>query len=132
MMRLLSVDDMVLFHEKIILETGGYGGYGTRGIRDIGLIESALNRALMTYGGRDLYPTILEKIAVVAHSLITNHGFVDGNKRIGVAVLILLLKMNNVKIKYTQQEIVNLGLKVAEGLWKEKDILDWIKGHIEK
>lgn len=126
-MRFLSVDDIVLFHEKIIKETGG-----SYGIRDIGLIESALNRALMTYGGRDLYPTILEKIAVVTHSLITNHGFVDGNKRIGVAVMILLLKMNNIKIKYTQQEIVDLGLKVAEGSWKEKDILDWIKGHIEK
>ena len=55
-MRFLSVDDIVLFHEKIIKETGG-----SYGIRDIGLIESALNRALMTYGGRDLYPTILEK-----------------------------------------------------------------------
>jgi death-on-curing protein len=125
-MRFLSVDDIVLFHEKIIKETGG-----SYGIRDIGLIESALNRALMTYGGKDLYPSIIEKIAVVAHSLIANHGFVDGNKRIGVAVMILLLKMNNIKIKYTQQEIVDLGLKVAEGLWKEKDILNWIKRHIE-
>ena len=124
-MRLLLSVDVVLFHEKIIKETGG-----SYGIRDIDLVESALNRALMTYGGRDLYPTTLEKIAVITHSLIAFHGFVDGNKRIGVAVMILLLKMNNVKIKYTQQEIVELGLKVAEGSWKEKDILDWIKGHI--
>lgn len=125
-MRFLSVDDIVLFHKKIIKATGG-----STSIRDIGLVESALNRALMTYDGKDLYPDIIEKIAVVTHSLITNHGFVDGNKRIGVTVMILLLKINNIKIEYTQKELINLGLKVAEGTWKEKDILNWIKKHIE-
>ena len=125
MMGFLSYENIVLFHEKIIQETGG-----STGIRDRGLIESALNRAFMTYDGKDLYPSINEKIAVLAHSLISNHGFVDGNKRIGVAVMVILLKMNNIKVSYTQKELIDLGLRTAEGLMKEKDILNWINEHI--
>lgn len=85
----------------------------------------------MTYDGKDLYPSIIEKIAVATHSLISNHGFVDGNKRVGVAVMLILLKMNNIKVEYTQQELIDLGLKTAEGLMKEKDILNWIKKHMK-
>lgn len=125
MMRFLSIENIILFHEKIVKETGG-----SAGIRDRGLIESALNRAFMTYDGKDLYPSITEKIAVMAHSLISNHGFVDGNKRIGVAVMVILLKMNNIKVSYTQQELIDLGLKTAEGLMREKDIFNWIREHI--
>jgi len=73
MMTFLRVENVIMFHEKIIKETGG-----SAGIRDRGLIESALNRAFMTYDGKDLYPSIFEKISVIAHSLISNHGFVDG------------------------------------------------------
>jgi death-on-curing protein len=68
------------------------------------LIESALNRALVTFDGKELYERLEMKIAVMAHGLISNHGFIDGNKRIGIAVMILLLKMNNIVITYTQQE----------------------------
>jgi death-on-curing protein len=85
----------------------------------------------MTYDGKDLYPTIIDKIAVITYSLIHNHGFVDGNKRIGIAVMIILLKMNNIKVYYTQQELIDLGLKTAEGLMKEKDILNWIKERVK-
>jgi death on curing protein len=125
MMRFLSVDNVILFHDKILKETGG-----STGIRDRGLIESALNRGFMTYDGKDLYPGIIEKISVTAYSLICNHGFVDGNKRIGVAVMVIMLKMNNVKVNYTQKELINLGLRTAEGFMKEKDILNWINEHI--
>jgi death-on-curing protein len=126
-MRFLRIENIMLFHEKIIRETGG-----SSGIRDRGLIESALNRAFMTYDGKDLYPGIKEKISVIAHSLISNHGFVDGNKRIGVAVMIILLKMNNIKVSYTQQELIDLGLKTAEGLINEENILNWINEHLTK
>ena len=125
MMRFLSIENIILFHEKIVKETGG-----SAGIRDRGLIESALNRAFMTYDGKDLYPNLNEKIAVIAHSLISNHGFIDGNKRIGVAVMVILLKMNNIKVSYTQRELIDLGLKTAEGLMNEKDILNWVEKHI--
>lgn len=67
MIRVLSVTNIILFHEKIIKETGG-----SPGVRDIGLIESAISRPFMTYDGIDLYPSIIEKIAVIAHSLISN------------------------------------------------------------
>jgi len=87
MIKFLSVENVIIFHEKIIKETGG-----SYGIRDRGLIESALNRAFMTYDGKDLYSDNIEKISVIAHSLICNHGFVDGNKRIGVAVMVIMLK----------------------------------------
>jgi len=126
MMKFLRIENVLMFHGKIIKETGG-----SAGIRDRGLIESALNRGFMTYDGKDLYPSIIEKISVITHSLISNHGFVDGNKRIGVAVMLIMLKMNNVKVCYTQKELIELGLKTAEGFMREKDILIWIKVHIE-
>jgi death on curing protein len=126
MMRFLSIENVVLFHEKIIKETGG-----STAIRDRGLIESALNRAFMTYDRKDLYPSSIEKISVIAYSLISNHGFVDGNKRIGVAVMVIMFKMNNIKVHFTQQELIDLGLKTAEGLMKEKDIINWINEHIK-
>jgi death on curing protein len=124
MMRFLSIENVIIFHEKIIKETGG-----SYGIRDRGLIESALNRAFMTYDGRDLYSDNIEKISVIAHSLICNRGFVDGNKRIGVAVMAIMLKLNNIKVGYTQNELIDLGLRTAEGFMKENDILNWIKEH---
>lgn len=124
MMRFLSIENVIIFHEKIIKETGG-----SYSVRDRGLIESALNRAFMTYDGRDLYSDNIEKISVIAHSLICNHGFVDGNKRIGVAVMVIMLKLNNIKVSYTQQELIDLGLKTAEGFMKKNDILNWIKEH---
>lgn len=84
----------------------------------------------MTYDGRDLYSDNIEKISVIAHSLICNYGFVDGNKRIGVAVMVIMLKLNNIKVGYTQKELIDLGLRTAEGFMKENDILNWIKEHV--
>lgn len=69
------------------------------------------------------------KIAVTTHSLISNHGFLDGNKRIGVAVMLLLLELNNVKLFYTQDELINLGLIVADGTFNYEDIYTWILLH---
>lgn len=123
-MELLDIENIILFHKKIVSKTGG-----SEGIRDLGLIESALNRALMTFDGKELYESPEMKISVIAYGLISNHGFVDGNKRIGIAVMILLLKMNAIMITYTQQELIVLGLAVAEGKFKEKDILEWIERH---
>lgn len=99
------------------------------GVRDLGLIESALNRGFITFDGKELYESTGMKIAVIAHGLMKNHGFIDGNKRIGVAVMILLLKLNNITIKYSQQELINLGLRTTEGKYNENDILAWIESH---
>ena len=118
------MENIILFHNKIVKQTGG-----SDGIRDLGLIESALSRGLMTFDGRKLYESLEMKISAITHGLIRNHGFVDGNKRIGVAVMILLLKINNIVIRYTQKELIELGLGVAEGRFNEKDILAWIESH---
>ncbi|MGO1712039.1 type II toxin-antitoxin system death-on-curing family toxin [Senegalia sp. (in: firmicutes)] len=125
-MKSLSIEDIILFHEKIINQTGG-----SKGIRDKKLIESSINRAFATYGGKDLYPELIQKVSVITYSLINNHGFIDGNKRIGISTMIILLKINQIDIKYTQEELINLGLEIARGNIKENGILNWIKNHIE-
>ena len=123
-MKIISVEDVILFHEKIIRATGG-----SDGVRDRGVIESALNRAQQTFDGQDLYEGIEKKIAVTCYSLIKNHGFVDGNKRIGVAVMLLLLRLNHFKVQYSQAELVELGLKSAAGEITEEEIEHWIQRH---
>lgn len=123
-MEFIDLDNVILFHKKIVNKTGG-----SDGVRDLGLIESALNRGVMTFDGRELYEGTEMKISVITHGLIRNHGFIDGNKRIGVAVMILLLKLNNILIKYSQQELIDLGLGVAKGKFNENDILSWIERH---
>jgi|SRR5690554_513112 len=124
-MKGIDVEEILIFHRKIIEQTGG-----SDGVRDIGLIESALNRAFSTFDGNDLYKEIEDKVSVITYGLIKNHGFVDGNKRIGVAVMLLLLQINGVKVQYTQDELVKLGLDIAKGSLDEKGIKQWIKNHI--
>lgn len=123
-MEMIALEEIIIFHEKIIEKTGG-----SQGIRDIGLIESAINRPFQTYDGIELYPEIESKISAITYSLINNHGFVDGNKRIGVSVMLLLLKLNDIKIEYKQEELVDLGIKIAENKYKEEDIKKWIESH---
>lgn len=124
-MRGLSVSDIIVLHQKVVNKTGG-----SHGIRDIGLIESAVRRAYATFGGNDLYETVEAKIAATAYSLVSNHGFVDGNKRIGIAAMLLLLQLNGYKLQYSQQELINLGLGLAAGNLDENDIQQWIKAHL--
>jgi death-on-curing protein len=123
-MEFIDIENILLFHKKIVSMTGG-----SDGVRDLGLIESALNRGFMTFDGRDLYESIEMKISVISHGLIRNHGFIDGNKRIGVAVMIWLLKLNDIDIRYSQQELIDLGLGVAECKLNENNILEWIERH---
>jgi death-on-curing protein len=123
-MERISSSQMIIFHHKITEKTGG-----SSRIRDRSLIESALNKALQTFDGKELYLDDLKKISVITYSLINNHGFVDGNKRIGVAMMLLFLQINGIKVKYTQQELIDLGLGIAAGKLKEEHIEDWIKRH---
>lgn len=123
-MNSIEFEQLVLFHEKIVARTGG-----SSGVRDAGLLKSALGRGDMTFGGTELYTPDEKKIAVITHSLICNHGFVDGNKRIGVAVMNLLCKMNDIILVYTQQELIDLGLAVADGKRNEEEIFEWIINH---
>ncbi|GAA0093023.1 type II toxin-antitoxin system death-on-curing family toxin [Paraclostridium bifermentans] len=123
-MRSLTKKQLLTLHTKVINASGG-----SDGVRDEGLIDSALDRHKATFGGEDLYTSVEEKIAVTTHSLIANHGFIDGNKRIGVIALDVLSTLNNIKLEYEQKDMIELGLKVAQGAMNEEDILDWIKRH---
>ncbi|HWJ78893.1 MAG TPA: type II toxin-antitoxin system death-on-curing family toxin [Niallia sp.] len=123
-MKTLNIEQILHFHTKIIAATGGSDGTSDRG-----MIESAIGKAFVTFDGQDLYPDVYKKIAVTTYALIKNHGFVDGNKRIGIASMILLLKLNEIRIEYTQKELVDLGIGIAEGKLTEVDIELWIKRH---
>jgi death-on-curing protein len=110
MMRNLSIANVILLHQKLINQTGG-----SHGVRDKNLVESAIARAFATFDGNDLYEAIEDKVAAITFGLVNNHGFVDGNKRIGVAAMLLLLKLNGYSLKYSQQELIVMGISIADG-----------------
>ena len=97
--------------------------------RDRGLLESAVYSADASFDDVEIYPTIEEKAARLAYSLISNHAFVDGNKRIGVFVMLMTLRLNGIRLVYTQPELIELGLQAASGIMKYEEILNWIKVH---
>ncbi len=116
-----SKEKVLLLHKLITEETGG-----APDVRDIALLDSALESAFQTFGGIDLYPSKEEKAACIAYGLISNHAFVDGNKRIGMYVLLTFLEINGIKINPTVNEVARVGLEVASGKMKYEDILEWI------
>ena len=105
----LTVNDIMFLHEKIIDKTGGI-----RGIRDIGLLEMAVSSPFASFGGEDLYKTVEEKGKQLCNSLIRNHPFLDGNKRIGILAMLVFLDLNEKKVSVTNEEIVSLGLGIAK------------------
>lgn len=124
MIWLPTTENVVLLHQKLIEASSG-----STGVRDIGLIESAVNRAKAAFAGVEAHPGIVAKAAAVGCGLTQNHGFVDGNKRIGMAVMLLILRRNGVTMAYTQAELVTLGLDVAQGLADVEEVQKWIEAH---
>ncbi len=108
-MHSLSVENIILLHQKLIDQTGG-----RHGVRDMNLVESAISRAFATFDGNDLYEMNEDKIAAIAFGLINNHGFIDGNKRVGIAVMLLLLKLNGYTLHYSQEELIFMGIHIAD------------------
>lgn len=117
----LSLEKVLLLHEILSEETGG-----DPGVRDLALLESALESAFQTFGGEDLYPSKEEKGARIGYSLISNHAFVDGNKRIGMYVLLVFLEINGVKLRPAVDDVARVGLAVAAGEMKYEDLLEWV------
>lgn len=117
----LSLEKVLLLHEILSEETGG-----DPGVRDLALLESALESAFQTFGGEDLYPSKEEKGARIGYSLISNHAFVDGNKRIGMYVLLIFLEINGVKLRPAVDDVARVGLAVAAGEMKYEDLLEWV------
>ena len=116
-----SREKVLLLHQMITQETGG-----DPNIRDIALLESALESAFATFDGKELYPSKEEKGAKLGFSLISNHAFVDGNKRIGMYVLLTFLEINGTPIDPSSQEVARVGLAVASGEMDYEDLLQWI------
>lgn len=119
-----SKEKVLLLHQLIAEETGG-----DVGIRDTGLLESALENVYATFDGEELYKTKEEKGARLGYSLISNHAFVDGNKRIGVYVMLTFLEINGIEISCTNDEVVKIGLGVASGKISYEQLLKWVKEH---
>ena len=117
-------EQVVKIHRSLIEKTGGMDG-----IRDAQLLDSALKTPFQTFGGNNLYPNILDKASQLCYSLIQNHPFIDGNKRIGVHLMLLFLKLNNIEVNYSQQELVDFGLDIASGKMSKNDIKGWIIEH---
>ena len=115
-------EDMVLLLHRLIAEETG----GSPELRDRTLLDSALQGAFQTFGGRDLFPTKEEKAAALGHALIANHAFVDGNKRIGMHVMLTFLEANGVPLRCAPGDIAAAGLAVAAGTMDRQGLLDWI------
>ena len=123
-MMLLTVDEVIEIHKRIINATGG-----SAELRDRGLLESAIYSADASYENVEQYPSVEEKAARLAYGLISNHAFVDGNKRIGVFVMLMTLKLNDIFLVYSQAELIQLGLEAAAGMLRYEEILKWIEKH---
>lgn len=120
----LTKEQILLLHTQLIEITGG-----SDGIRDIGLLESALESPFQSYGGVELYPSIQAKAARLCYGLVKNHAMIDGNKRIGCHAMLVFLALNGYEIEYTQKELSDLILDVAADKKQYEDILQWLLAH---
>ena len=119
-----SKEKILLLHQIMAQATGG-----SVGVRDEGLLESALETAFSGFGGVDFYPSKEEKGARLGYSLISNHAFVDGNKRIGMYILLTFLEGNGIRLDCTNEDVVHAGLSVADGSMDYEGLLAWVREH---
>jgi death-on-curing protein len=112
-------------HEEMIRRYGGASG-----LRDRGQLESAVAQPLMTFDGIDLYKDLAEKSAAMCFSLIKNHPFVDGNKRVGFAAMRLLVRSNGFRLKASIDEKEHITLSIASGTLSRDDLVEWIREHV--
>lgn len=120
-MKRLTKEQVIKMHTLLIKKTGG-----SDGIRDENLLDSALSAPFQSFDGEDLYKSIRSKAAKLGFFLVKNHPFIDGNKRIGVFVMLTFLEINGVDVSYTDEDIIRIGLGLAEGSVTDKDLLNWI------
>lgn len=125
MINYLVLDEVLKLHQRLIEQSGG-----TSGIRDLGGLESALAQPQMTFSGQELYPTIAEKASALGFSLIMNHPFLDGNKRIGHASMEVFLILNNFEIQASVDEQEQVVLRVASGEWERDAFTKWLRDRI--
>ena len=120
-MKRLTKEQVISMHTLLIESTGG-----TDGIRDERLLDSALNAPFQSYDGEDFYKTTKAKAAKLGFFLVKNHPFTDGNKRVGIFVMLTFLEINGISINCTDEELIKIGLGLAQGSFSDRDSLNWI------
>jgi death-on-curing protein len=120
----LTAEQVLFVHYRLLSETGG-----EHGLRDLGLLESAIARPQVTFEGYELYPDIFEKASALMESLINNHPFLDGNKRTGIACAVLFLKQNGISFSAKNAELEKFTLRVASSNVGRSEIAKWLKKH---
>lgn len=121
-MRYLTLIEVLELHQKIIEQSGG-----ALGIRDIGLLESAIAQPRMTFDGTELHPSLLEKSAALGFSIIMNHPFIDGNKRTGHAATEIFLILNGMEINASVDEQERVVLAIASGELRRESFVKWLQ-----
>lgn len=122
----LSLVEVLDLHQRVIEQSGG-----AFGVQDLGALESAVAQLRMTFGGEELYPTIVEKAASLGFSLVMNHPFLDGNKRIGHAAMETFLILNGIEISATVDEQEKIILALASGELEREVFVEWLKEHVQ-
>ena len=112
------LEDVLNFHSQL---------EGITGIRDLGLIESAVNAPFQTFGGIDLYPTIFDKAAQLAYGLTENHGFIDGNKRAAIHSMMVYMLLNGYDLIADENELFNVSMNIASGKITSDELSEWLK-----
>ena len=120
----LSKSQILMLHDQLVEATGG-----SSGLRDEGMLDSALNAPFQTFGGEDVYPSLQQKAARLCFGLVNNHPFVDGNKRIGAHAMLVFLALNGIELQYTQTELSDVILQLAAGAIPSSTLLEWILTH---
>ena len=123
-MIILSKEQVLKLHIQLIRATGG-----SDGIRDEGMLDSALNNPFQSFGGKELYPSIQAKAAQLCFGLVKNHAMIDGNKRLGAHVMLVFLALNGYELSYSQKELSDIILALASGEIGAEKLLQWIVEH---
>jgi death-on-curing protein len=123
---MIKIEEVEKIHDILIEKFGG-----SKGIRDRGILESAINRPYQTFDKIDLYPTTVEKAAAIFESIISNHPFVDGNKRTAYVLMKLILLENNLDLVVGQNEKYEFVIKAAKGEWRFEEIKGWINNNLK-
>jgi death-on-curing protein len=124
-LRTLSADDVVYIHARVISQSGG-----SDGLRDRGSLESSVSQPFQSFGGNELYPTLLDKAAALAFFLASNHPFVDGNKRVAHAALAVMLRLNGYRVYASVNEQEQIMLRLASGKLTRVEFSEWVNAHV--
>ena len=119
----LTIEEVILLHSRLIQRAGGADG-----VRDMGLLASALARPRATFGGDDLYPDLWSKAAALMHSLLHNHPFIDGNKRTAVAAMGIFLELNGYELTTCNEAVLDFTRRVVKGAIDLEDMVAWLRG----